>query len=290
MNGQLEFQGQGEPGISLSVQFLGPFQVRVEGRAIGLLDWDRRNGGNRMVATVFAYLVAHRKEAVPRSEILDTFWRNRDGDTAASGLNRTISALRRVLEPTLRNFGSSSYIFSSRGFFGIDPDLTVWVDAEEFEEVAQRGLSLESQGEHTGAATAYQQARRLYRGDYMEAVPYAKVWCEGHRAYLRQLHTTVLLQLARLAEAEANPILAIECCHTVLAKERCNEEACQRLMGLLLGMGRRSAALGVLESCGAVLKKKYGLEPCKATTELYSRIVASPEGPIRRWGRHRSVG
>jgi len=154
MNGQLDSEGQGETGVSLSARFLGPFQVYVEGRAIGPLDWDRRNGGNRMVATIFAYLVAHRKGTVPRSDLLDTFWRNRDGDTAASGLNRSISALRRVLEPALQNFGSSSYIFSSRGFIGIDPDLTVWVDAEEFEETAQRGLSLESQGERTGAATA----------------------------------------------------------------------------------------------------------------------------------------
>jgi DNA-binding SARP family transcriptional activator len=269
---------------------LGQFQVRLRDRVISPSDWNLRHGGRRIVTGLFTYLITHRKEPVPRHEILDTFWYSADGDKAATGLNRAISALRRVLEPALPNFASSSYIYLPQHYISLNPNLTIWVDAEEFEEAAKEGLSQEKRGNSKVAATAFRKALKLYRGDYMQDVPCAKVWCGPHRIYLRRLHTTILLRLAHLAEAQADPPLAIEYYQKVLAKEGCNETACQRLIALLLQMGDRSEALLVLETCKAVLKKKHGLKPCKATVDLYRQIVASPEGPHLHAGQPRSGG
>src|SRR5919202_2927279 len=91
---------------------------------------------NRRAKAVFKYLVVHREQAVAKETLMEVFWPDTGVSAARNNLNVTVHALRRFLRD---GHSRVSHIVFRDGCYLIDPSLPVWVDAAEFERLADAG-------------------------------------------------------------------------------------------------------------------------------------------------------
>src|SRR5829696_7265873 len=119
----------GTMSLLLTGHFLGSFRVTIDGN---LVDTATR----RRSREVLAYLLAHRRSAVPADVLIEAFWPEAERRAARNSLHVALSGLRRALraaspEPVLeRRFDA----------YRIADSVTVWIDAEQFERDCDAAL------------------------------------------------------------------------------------------------------------------------------------------------------
>jgi tetratricopeptide (TPR) repeat protein len=133
--------------------------------------------------------------------------------------HRTISALRRTLEPGLRRGNESRTITYHHERYWLDPALIAWCDADEFVVAVERGHTLLRQGDLEAARANFARALELYRGDYMDDCPFFgdSSYVESRRAELRDQQIDALLALGAICERLGQAGEAATCYRRALA-------------------------------------------------------------------------
>ena len=138
------------------VNLFGQFQV-ISSK--GVLNED--NIRSEMVAKLLAYLLSHHGSIIPVQELSDAMWSEDETENPVGALKNLAYRLRNVLKEIL---GESNYILTGRGSYYWNPEIPVYVDAEEFEEYCRRAKSGGSLQEQT---EWYENAVELYQGDFL---------------------------------------------------------------------------------------------------------------------------
>jgi len=211
---------------SLVVTCLGGFSLYVEGQRVDPSRWGVRNGGSQKVVGVMAYLIAHRHQPVPKGKLIDIFWDQADGDKGNQSLDRTISALRRALEPSLQKYQQSAYILGPRGGYRLSSDLDIAVDAEEFVACFKEAVESERKDGVIAAVPLYRRAEALYAGPFMSGVPYAELWCHYQSQILADYHRITLTRLAYAAWVSHDFDGITSYAHRVLGEYGCQGDVC----------------------------------------------------------------
>ena len=97
-------------------------------------------------------------------------------------------------------------------------------------------------------------------------------WLTYERVRLRGIAGDTLARLASYHAEAAEPDLAIETGHRLLALDPLREEAHRALMQLYHASGRRSAALKQYRACKEILGRELGAEPELETDKLHDEI------------------
>jgi len=244
-------EGDSHPrgGETVVAMCLGGFSLYLRGEVVSPARWATRKGGRGLVAGVMAYLVAHRHQRITRERLVDIFWDQVDGDRASQSLDRTISALRRALEPGLRRYGQSAYILGPRGGYRFSSEVDLAIDAEEFVARFKQAAEAERREDLDTAARLYQQADAVYAGPFMDGVPYAELWCHHQRQLLADYHRTALTRLTRLAWLSRDFDRVTGYAHRVLDEYGCQAEVCRRLTDAYIEDGTTAMALRHVECC-----------------------------------------
>src|SRR5690606_16476652 len=107
-----------------------------------------------------------------REELAGALWPDLDTTGALRNLRVTLSYLLAVLEPERRE-GAPSYFVRSEGqTLRLTTQRWLEVDAWMIEELFDRALDAEQQGEPSAALDLYRQALDLYRGPYLADAGY----------------------------------------------------------------------------------------------------------------------
>jgi hypothetical protein len=163
--------GRAVPGIA--AYLLGSFELRVGGRRVER--WRGRRG-----QAILQFLVAHRRLPVTRDALIEAVWPEIDETAGRRRLHQAVYALRQ----TLRDAGAGAQqIICANGSYRLDPSVPVWTDVDEFARLVALGRRLEDEGRREQAFEAYREAEALYRGEFLEDLPYAE-WAAGERARL----------------------------------------------------------------------------------------------------------
>jgi DNA-binding SARP family transcriptional activator len=264
---------------TLRIYMLGPFRVLRSGEPIPPSAW--RSQQTRKILKV---LLTRRGRVVPADQLLEILW-PKDAPTAARRrLHVRISQLRRALraEPqdeTLDPDGSSAYILTIEGGYAFDLEADCWLDTVEFEACAERGRRSQESGSLVEATAAYEVARALYRGDFLEEDLYEE-WAFAERERLRERFLTVLTELAECYAQLGRYRRAIACCHEILAADPCRETAYVRLMLYHYYAGEQAQALRAYERCRQVLADELGVEPLLQTAALYEQVRQRQVQPV----------
>jgi DNA-binding SARP family transcriptional activator len=146
-------------------------------------------------------------------------WPDLDLDKADTAFHRTISALRRTLEPGLRRGNESRLVTYHHERYWLDPSAVAWCDADIFAAAAERGHTLMRQGELEAARAALAEALEIYRGDYMDDCPFFgdSSYVEGRRTELRDQQIDALLALGTVYERLGQAGEAATCFRRALA-------------------------------------------------------------------------
>ena len=109
----------------LTVNTLGKFQI-TDGDSIITEDTLR----SVMVEKLLIYMLMYRDKTLTQNEISTALWQNEDVDNPAGALKNLMYRLRKCL---ISAFGENEYILTNRGSYRWNPEITINMDIESFE-------------------------------------------------------------------------------------------------------------------------------------------------------------
>lgn len=245
---------------SLRVFTLG--SLRVEG-ADGPLggDWlDQRAG------QLLRYLACERRRVAPADTIAEAIW-PQAGPAAATSVRHFVHALRERLEPE-RPPGARSYVVCRNGGYALAAG-QVWIDADEFEREARRGLTALAAGDVRDAERRLARAAQIYEDDFLSDAPYAE-WALAERERLRASACNVL---RALADIRAGRPEAAACLERLAAMEPFDSDVQQRLIATWLRVGRRTRAARHYQAFRWRLMREFGEAPGFELAELAAGVA-----------------
>ncbi len=262
---------------TLQVFTLGGFGMVVAGHSVDIGKWKRKQA-----VTLFKYLITQLDRPVHRGRLLDLLWPGVEESRGWGRLKVTMYYLRREL----RANGMSDDVVKTVGnAYQLRRD-AVWVDADTFERLFNEGRKLQKQMQWSDALNHYDNARHLYRGDYLEEETFAD-WCAEER---ERLHELYLEMLARTAECHAeldHYAEAIHICRKALVFDPYRENFHYALMEYLTINGYPELALAQYRSCEQFLAREFDTVPLPKTQRLYQEILKESDCiPVSRQGHN----
>ena len=195
-------------GGPLHVFALGPLRVERDGEPIR--KWGGVKAGTRQAEAVFAFLFDRGERGVGKDEFIEVIWPETPIGKADLAFHRTLGGLRRMLEPDLKRGSEATTITYHNDRYRLNPATVAWSDVAAFgEQIALVGAA----ATNATAIAALEQARALYRGDYLHDCPFFgdSPYVEERRTLLRGRSIDVLLALGERYEAQGDRAAAAAC-------------------------------------------------------------------------------
>jgi PAS domain S-box-containing protein len=261
----------------LRIFTFGHFSLAAGGCGIAVQRWERKQA-----LTLLKYLVTHLGHPVHRERLIDCLWPEADERQGRERLKVTVYFLRRQL----RAIGMHEDVVKTTGKTYTLRREVVWLDAEAFERFVAEGSSLEREHRPDEALRCYEEAQRLYRGDYLEEDPYAD-WCAEERERLREIYLEMLAGMAECHAERGDYARAAQVCRTALVCEPCRESFHRALMEHLVSLGRTDWAVAQFHRCQRILAQELDVEPMPETQRVYRQIVEGGSAQFRKMAGHR---
>jgi predicted ATPase/DNA-binding SARP family transcriptional activator/DNA-binding CsgD family transcriptional regulator len=254
---------------AVRIGLLGGFRASIGTRAVEEGAWPLRKA-----AALLKLLALARGHRLHRERVMDLLWPRLGVKAASNNLRQTLHVLRRTLDPDASP--AARYLELQGDQLVLCPGGQLWVDVDAFEEAA-------ATARRSRDPAAYRAAIELYAGELLPGDRYEE-WTEGRREELRQLHLSLLVELARLHEEREEHEPAIEALRRVLSEEPAREEAHALLMRLYALSGQRQEAILQYERLRRSLARELDAEPGDESERLYEEIrtgspLAAPTHP-----------
>ncbi len=190
----------------LKVHALGPLHVERGGEPVRR--WGGAKAGTRQAEAMFAFLFDRAARGVAKDEFLEVIWPDVPLESGDLAFHRTLGGLRRTLETGLQRGGESTFITYQNDRYRLSDAAIAWSDVSTFEELISGAPSSPD-----GAIPALEEARKLYRGPYLDDCPFYgdSTYVEEHRRLLEGRRIDLLLALGELYEAADDSTAAAGC-------------------------------------------------------------------------------
>lgn len=260
-------------GHTLRARLLGSFEVRIDG--VEITEWHGQLG-----PAILRFLLAQPRRSCPRDVLLEQFWPGADPYRARNRLHVALTALRQAM----RGATSVNVVQFHDGVYKIAPQLDVFVDVDEFEQLADESQRADIDGRDADVVAALDRAIQIYRGDFLADAPYES-WASTTREALRTRYLDALDRLAVAYTASGRTDKACDMARRILKQDLCREDAHRTLMRAAAAQGRPQEVARQYELCRRALADDLGVHPAPATTALYreARAAAAERRDID-WG------
>lgn len=251
--------GRAATVMPMAVHMLGAFSLTIGDLTVKL-------PASRGLS-LLKYLLLHHKQNTPREVLMDIFWPDAEPETARNNLNVAMHSLRRALRTVI----FLPVIVFEDGAYGLEPNLQVWLDVEEFERCVKAGQRLEARSQLTTAVAEYEAAISLYQGDFLEQNPYEE-WTVLDRERLRVAYLDTLDRLSQIYFGQERYAACIAVCQLILTRDRCREDAHSLLMRCYSRQGQYHLALRQYQICAEALRTELEVDPALEIRKLYEHI------------------
>jgi len=189
------------PGVRVFA--LGP--LRMERGGVRIEHWGGDKAGSRQAEALFAFLYDRGERGVAKDEVLELIWPDVDLERADLAFHRTMGGLRSTLEPDHRK-GDSSAVRFANDRYRLGRDAVAWSDTDAFLAV----LDAAAAAAPASRVQLLEEARRLYRGDYLDDCPYYgdSAFVEDRRAQLRNRYIDLVVALGEAYESGGDRLSA----------------------------------------------------------------------------------
>jgi ABC-type oligopeptide transport system substrate-binding subunit/DNA-binding SARP family transcriptional activator len=203
-----------------------------------------------------------------RSRLAGLLWGDLPKKNARRNLRHALHTLRRSLDPALLD--------SDRVSAGLNPDVSIQVDALDFEAAIARAERCQRE-EDLAAAGHLETGIKLYQGDFLAGFVIKggagfEDWAASRRIRMRRQFLEALDAVVAHWTRRGKYERALRYARRQLALEPLWEKSHRQMMLLLALTGQRSIALAQYNICRQILAEELGLEPLEETTALYRTI------------------
>ena len=263
----------------LRVRLLGELGLDLGDRRLAALESARAR-------SLLGYLLLHDDVPHARQRLAFMLWPESTETQARTNLRKTLHILRREAPEVAQALEVTPRTIAWR------PDVACWVDVAAFRHELQR-----ADAEETGsddAVAALQAAVHLYSGDLLEGC--YDDWVVDERERLRERYVAALWNLGEALADRGDRVGALHLGHQVLRCDPFREDVYRFLMRIHNAAGDRAAAVRVYHECVTTLQRELGVDPARATTQAYARLVhaeqaeAEPPPPVAPAGGTALVG
>ncbi len=247
--------------IQLNGFLLGPFHILINGLLIN-------DFSSRKTKSLLAYLLYHNRRPNFRETLMEKFWPDVGAESARNSLNVAIHGIRQIFRDILPK--RELLVFKHDKYF-FNPDIEVKLDHEDFFYRLKRGQRIELNSGVNEAISDYEQAVRIYKGDFLEDNIYDE-WSYSERESIKEGYLHALDRLSEYYSSNGKYKLALHYCRKLLDKDRCREDIHQRMMRCLYRTGHRDLAVKQFRKCEAILINELDIIPGTKTLELLEEI------------------
>ena len=250
-------------GSALEFYCFGKFHIEAAGRSLSVRVPSKS-------LKLLKFLLLRRRRPATRDLLAEALWPEIETGASLNRLRVAVHALRLSLRPATA--GRDLIVFRN-GSYELDPDIQIWVDADEFESLWQRGVNFESTGDREKATRCYESAGLLYRGEYLEEELYDD-WALLRRESLRDAYLHLLGRLADWAFETRSYSRCVSYCHKILDEDPYREDTYRLLMNCYAATGQKSTVAHWYRVCRTMLRKGLDGVPSGRTVSLYQRIMS----------------
>ncbi len=249
----------GSASVSMTVHLLGEFRVALNDKPTNPFPHGRWRA-------IFEYLVFHHHQNIPREVLMDLFWPEADPASARNSLNVAFYNIRKAL----RSVTDFPIILFNDGAYGLNPEIEIWIDVEEFDSHIKIAQKLESEGEISKAKVKLEIAANLYQGDFLAEDLY-EAWAVYHRERLRAQYMDAISHLCRIYYHQGQYTACATLCQLILKYDNCHEDAHCRLMRCYGRQNQYHLAIRQYHICADALQTELGVDPAIQTVKLFER-------------------
>ncbi len=251
------------PPPFVEIRCLGQLTVRVGMR---VAPWPRKK------AKALAGVLILGAEPFSHEALVDRLCPDTEPRLARRQVANWLFALRRVLEPDLEPWQASRFLKVQDGRYWLDRG-ELWIDTDEFENAHAEGLRALAQGDERRAASCYERAVALYRGDLLSE-PATLEWFDLERERSRMLMIEMLGRLARFELGGDRLDLVRTYADRILDMEPAHEEGHRILMRLLAKLGEPHLVRRQFELCRQLVRQELDSEVSAETERLVAELGA----------------
>lgn len=231
---------------------------------------------------LLSYLLVENSQRHSRDSLMALLWPDFDTNTARNNFRVLLSALRKL---TKDQPDSTPLILTTRRDVAIHPDIDIWIDVAEFEQLISRTHS-HSHTHRSDCATCQpllEQAVALNQDEFLagfglDSCSVFEEWLFLQREHYHLLAIEAHADLSTFAEKNGDSDKALIHARAQIKLDNLREPAYRQQMRILMKRGERSLALAVYERCAAILESELGVEPEIETLNLYEQILDIHEG------------
>ncbi len=243
------------PGYTLTINLLGPFEVRI-GRSLLKADAWKREKARQLLQ----HLAAAGEVGLSRERIYDLLWPGVDPAIATNNLKVVINALNQALEPDRPSGEPAYFVLRHQDQYLLNPSAQIILDYQRFEN-----LSKSSQPEDHKAALA------LYRGRFLEA-EMAQEWYTSEEQYFHQLYLETSRRIIEQYIKEGHLERALDQAAETLKTDPLFEAAYIYQMKIYDLLENPAMVTQVYRQARQVFERAYDDEPPEELVKLYQRL------------------
>lgn len=263
---QIETILQKKEQATLSIQTLGFFEVRLNGKVIPDSAWKRD-----IAVQLFQFLISIRHQrALHKEQIIYRIWDNTSRDAGARNFKSALHSLTKAIEPDKPSRSPSEFIIRQGLSYRLNIE-KIWIDIDALDELIVLGNQSLNE-DKTLATRIYQEAVSLYQGVFLPNRIYED-WAAEERERIQVLILGAMMNLAQLY-LEQNPQESIRLAQKALSIDNTWEEAYRLKMKAYMNTGNRPLAVKTYRQCKQILMKEFEIEPLPETKALFRTIGA----------------
>lgn len=247
----------------MRISVFGNLRVSFAGRPVTTVNTSR-------LQSLLAYLILHHDAPQPRERLAFMLWPASKESQARTNLRQLLHNLKRALPPECNSLLIDHFAVQWR------QDTSSTVDALDFQAAIAETAAARLREDRAQELKSLTTAVQLYEDDLLPGL--YDDWLTPLREEYRRQVCDALYRLATLFEDQQEYTAAIPWATRLVSLDSLSEVHHQLLIRLHTANHDRASALRAYHQCMRVLRRELGVEPGKATQELFQRILKAEQG------------
>ena len=253
--------------VDLTINMLGPVEiVRDPARPLAGDAWTTRRARD-----ILCFIASRPHHRTPKDTIIDTFWGESDLEIVEKNFHPTVSHIRKALNSN--QLLKQNFIIYRDGDYQFNPEFSYRIDTEQFDQLIAEGEEARRERNFDRCIDCYEQAIRLYRGEFMQGS--YEPWVDEQRAYYREQYLRMLESLAGVSEKQQEWSHSMDLGQRILREDPFREDIHCLVMRAHAALGNRVAVKEQYETLRGLLQKELGVEPAMQTQKTYRELVGN---------------